>query len=90
MYSPYNNILCRRWLKIPTIFTEEFEPISGQKHQLLEATTRNGGPQVKIKAIMQTANDVNKNKRIYPKDVLEEGIEKLKPLMKQHALTGEL
>ena len=39
---------------------------------------------------MQTANDVNKNKRIYPKDILAEAIEKIKPLMEQHALTGEL
>jgi hypothetical protein len=76
--------------KIPTIFTEEFEPIAGQKHQLLEATTRNGGPQVKIKTILQTCDDVNKNKRIYPKSVLMHGVEKIRPLIEQHALTGEM
>ena len=75
--------------KIPTIFTEEFEP-TGIKHQLLEATTRNGGPQVRIKTILQTCDDVNKNKRIYPKEVLQRAVEKIRPMMEQHALTGEL
>ena len=71
------------------LFNEQFDP-SEHQHQLLESTTRNGGPQVKIKAIMQTTDEVNKNKRIYPKDVLAEGIEKIRPLIEQHALTGEL
>ena len=71
------------------LFNEQFDP-SEHKHQLLESTTRNGGPQVKIKATMQTTDEVNKNKRIYPKDVLAEGIEKIRPLIEQHALTGEL
>ena len=71
------------------LFNEQFDP-SDHKHELLESTNRNGGPQVKIKAILQTANEANKNKRIYPKDVLMRGVEKIKPLIEQHALTGEL
>lgn len=51
---------------------------------------RNGRPKVKIKAILQTTDETNKNKRIYPKEILQEAVEKLKPLIKSHALTGEL
>ncbi len=75
--------------KIPTIFTEEFGEFNG-RHQILESTMRGGRPKVKIKAVLQTADDPNKNKRIYPKEVLMRGVEKLKPLIEQHALTGEL
>ena len=71
------------------LFNEQFDS-SEHKHQLLESTTRNGGPQVKIKTVLQTCDSVNKNKRIYPKSVLMKGVEKIRPLIEQHALTGEL
>lgn len=45
---------------------------------------------MKIKTVLQTCDEPNKNKRIYPKSVLMNGIEKIRPLIEQHALTGEL
>ena len=76
--------------KIPVLFNEQFADSIGHPHEILESTNRNGGMQVRIKTILQTCNDVNKNKRIYPKEVLQRAVEKIKPLMEQHALTGEL
>ena len=74
---------------MPILFNEQFDSV-GHPHQILESTTRNGGPQVRIKAIMQTTDTVNKNKRIYPKEILMRAVDKIKPMIEQHALTGEL
>ena len=72
------------------LFNEQFSDTLEHPHQILESTMRNGRPKVKIKAVLQTTDDVNKNKRVYPKSILQEAVEKIKPLIETHALTGEL
>lgn len=58
--------------------------------QLLESTTSNGKPQVKIKTILQTCDDVNQNKRIYPKAILQKAVANIRPMLDNHTLVGEL
>lgn len=45
---------------------------------------------MKIRGVFQRAEEPNKNKRIYPRSVLEASIETLKPTMQSRQLLGEL
>jgi len=58
---------------------------------LQEAEVVKIGPQKAIfRMIMQTANEVNQNRRLYPKNVLNEGMEGCKDRMKRRSFLGEL
>lgn len=45
---------------------------------------------VKFVAALQTAGDLNRNKRIYPKDVLQDSIDRLQEVLEKRQLIGEL
>ena len=45
---------------------------------------------MKIRGLFQRADEVNQNKRKYPKKVLESSIKNLEPLIKENRLCGEL
>jgi hypothetical protein len=47
-------------------------------------------PKAKIKSVLQTVDDVNKNKRIYPKNILERALTTLSPMIQTRTLLGEL
>ena len=47
-------------------------------------------PKVKVRTILQTADDVNKNKRRYSRKLLEKGVNEILPQVKQRVLVGEL
>ena len=47
-------------------------------------------PKVKIRTVLQTVDDVNYNKRIYPKYLVEKAIQSLQPLIQSRTLLGEL
>jgi hypothetical protein len=67
-----------------------FTPSSGQT-QLLESESRGYGmPKVRISTVLQTLNECNKNKRIYPGYLLEKALNEIKPLFKSRSLLGEL
>jgi len=56
-----------------------------------EAEVVKADPQKAIfRMIMQTADEVNQNRRLYPKNVLNEGIAGCKDRMKRRAFLGEL
>jgi hypothetical protein len=64
------------------------EDIQLNKIQILEEATST--KPMKIKGVFQRAEEPNKNKRIYPRTVLEASIEALKPIMESRQLLGEL
>jgi len=45
---------------------------------------------IRMECVLQTVNDVNRNKRLYTKEVLEEGLKKIKDKLKEGSLLGEL
>ena len=45
---------------------------------------------VRFNAILQTAGDVNQNKRFYPLDVLQDGVERVNDTIQRRNLLGEL
>lgn len=45
---------------------------------------------IRMECILQTANDINKNKRRYPKKILEDGIKSVEKRIKEGSLLGEL
>lgn len=47
-------------------------------------------PKTKIRSVLQTTDDVNKNKRIYPKNIVERALTSLSPLIETRTLLGEL
>ncbi len=47
-------------------------------------------PKAKIRTVLQTLDEVNKNRRIYPGAILRRGIESIQPLIKSRTLLGEL
>ncbi len=47
-------------------------------------------PKAKIKTILQTTDDINKNKRIYPRKIIERALVSLAPLVESRTLLGEL
>jgi hypothetical protein len=61
---------------------------SGFELELSEATTRSG--LAKFRGKFQEAEAINKNKRMYPYDVLNENVERLQEAIKDRRLVGEL
>ena len=61
---------------------------SGFELQLSESTTRGG--LVKFRGKFQEAEAINKNKRMYPYEVLQENVERLKDAVRERRLVGEL
>lgn len=61
---------------------------SGFELQLSESTTRGG--LVKFRGKFQEAEAINKNKRMYPYEVLQENVERLKEAVRERRLVGEL
>ena len=57
---------------------------------LNEADTTSEKGLMKFKGKFQEAEAVNKNKRIYPYDVLDENVKKLTPIVEARGLVGEL
>jgi hypothetical protein len=55
--------------------------------QLLEGSS---GGRTKFRGKFQEANAVNKNKRSYPYDVLDENVKRLIPIIEDRQLIGEL
>lgn len=45
---------------------------------------------IRFEAVLQTYGDVNRNKRRYSKDVLEEGLDKVRPRVSEGSFIGEL
>lgn len=62
---------------------------SGFSLQLCEGTTSKGGL-VRFRGKFQEAEAINKNKRMYPWDVLNENVQRLQDLLKKRRLLGEL
>jgi hypothetical protein len=56
----------------------------------LRETTSPGGTIVKFRGKFQEANAVNKNKRMYPFDVLDKNIKKMGEIIEHGGLVGEL
>ena len=54
------------------------------------AKIKTSGDKVRFEAIIQTCNDINRNKRKYTKKVLEEGVNVYKPRIKEGSALGEL
>lgn len=66
-------------------------PQTNQGVELLE-TSMNGFkmPVAKIRTVLQTLDDVNKNRRIYPKALFERSLKDVIPLLESGAWVGEL
>lgn len=62
---------------------------SGFELELTEAASTRGGL-VKFRGKFQEAEAVNKNKRMYPYDVLDENVGRLQEAIKERRLVGEL
>ncbi len=45
---------------------------------------------VRFRAVLQTAGDINQNKRLYPMDVLNDGIKRINHMIEKRNLIGEL
>lgn len=61
---------------------------SGFDIELLESSTHGG--LVKFRGKFQEANAINKNKREYPFEVLDENVERLQEMIRENKLVGEL
>lgn len=61
---------------------------SGFELHLTESATKNGRP--KFQGKFQEAEAINKNKRMYPYDVLDENVSVLQEAIKERRLIGEL
>lgn len=73
------------------LIQEAILPQEKREIELIESTiTGYKMPKAKIRTVLQTANEKNKNKRIYPKTLLERGLRDLKPLIETRTLVGEL
>ncbi len=73
------------------LLNESFVTPSSAQTQLLESESRGYGmPKVRISTVLQTLNECNKNKRIYPGYLLEKAITEIRPLIKSRSLLGEL
>lgn len=59
--------------------------------ELLETTSMGYKmPKARIRTVLQTLDEVNKNNRIYPSRILERAVRDIKPLIMTRALLGEL
>ena len=69
------------------IVLEDYSPLS--EYELVEDGDE-GNKKYYLKGIFSKVDTPNKNKRIYPRSVMESAIDKVKPLMEQRGLVGEL
>jgi len=59
--------------------------------ELLETTSMGYKmPKARIRTVLQTLNEVNKNNRIYPARILERAVREITPIIKTRSLLGEL
>ena len=58
--------------------------------EILDEQESNGVRSLTVKGVFQTANEINQNKRKYPKDLLKEGVESVQEYIKSNQLLGEL
>lgn len=63
---------------------------SGFELELMESSSASGRGLVKFRGKFQEAEAVNKNKRMYPYDVLDENVHRLMEAVKDRRLVGEL
>ena len=67
------------------------QPIINDKVEILQESTIGKFDTVKFKALLMEADTVNQNRRIYPRHVLEESIERfIKPKLQDRNFGGEL
>lgn len=57
---------------------------------LFESTDGSGSKSMRFRGKFQEANAINKNKRMYPKDVLDENVKRLAEVIENGGLIGEL
>lgn len=62
----------------------------GAIYQEAEIVKGNSGNKAIYRMVLQTCDEVNQNKRLYPRKVLNEGIMACKPRMERKAFYGEL
>lgn len=58
-------------------------------HEQVEKAKKEGGPLI-VKGVIQRADVLNQNGRIYPRDVLEKQVEAYKELVRERRAVGEL
>jgi len=72
------------------LLNEGFANFSGSTELLETSSAGYRMPKARIKTVLQTLNEVNKNKRIYPRYILEKSLNELRPIIKSRSLLGEL
>ncbi len=65
---------------------KESPQVMGHVEQIKKYT----GGKVRFTAILQTAEDINQNKRVYPLDVLQDGVQRIEPIIQGRNMLGEL
>jgi hypothetical protein len=65
-------------------------PIINEKFEILQESRFGDFDTVRFKALLMEADTVNRNKRIYPRRVLEQAIESVKGMMEKRNFGGEL
>ncbi len=73
------------------LLNENFIAPSEGATELLETSSAGYRmPKARIKTVLQTLNEVNKNKRIYPRYIIEKSLNEIRPIIKSRSLLGEL
>jgi len=66
----------------------EWMPLSYTKETISESKSRNGG-KIMLNGILQRANTLNQNGRVYPREVLEREVENYQKLIRENRALGE-
>jgi len=66
------------------------QPVINNKLEILQESSIGGFNTVKFKALLMESDSLNRNGRVYPRRVLEEAIEKVRPMMEDRNFGGEL
>lgn len=64
------------------------EEVKITKFEILNEGKKNGN--LKVRGIFQRADEANNNKRVYPRKILDNQIERLRPMFESRQLVGEL
>ena len=72
--------------KLNHAFSIQEQAVMGHAEKIKKYT--NG--KIRFNAILQTAGDMNQNKRLYPLDVLQDGVERISETVEKRNLIGEL
>lgn len=73
------------------LLNEGFIAPSGGATELLESSSAGYRmPKARIKTVLQTLDEVNKNKRLYPSYLVSKALTEIKPIIKSRSLLGEL